>query len=611
MEDKELMILQIEDSPGDARLIREMLKDSKGLNYRIEHQETIDNGKKAIINNDYDIILLDLGFPGMSGLDALIELKTCKKDVPPIIVMTGLENEELGMRAVKEGAQDYLTKNKADSELLSRSIMYACERFESNKELKRAYDQLSIAKEIAEKANKAKSVFLANMTHELRTPLNAILGYSLLLQRESEITSDQYEKLKIINESGEHLLGLINDILDISKIEAQRISIDLTTIDLMEIFRNLNSLFKVKTFSKGLNIIMEGIDDIPCYIVTDKAKLNQILINLIGNAIKFTENGNIIVRYYTEKLKSEVNGNLKLVIEVEDTGYGISKEDIDKLFHPFSQAKIGEVQSGTGLGLSISKNYARLLGGDLTVTSELNKGSLFKLELLVKVGNPKNVELNNEKKYILKLVPNQKKINILVVEDRTESRKLLETYLTIVGFNVKVAENGKKAIELCDKFIPDFVFMDIRMPEMNGFVATKKIRNLEICKSITIVALTAYALENQQDEILQSGFDDFMRKPFNEYEIFNMLSKHLNVKYIYSDDKNVTTIESDSIEKLEINKLDEEILNELKEAILLLDNDRVLRVIEKIGKDSLEISIFLKKMAKNYDYESILNLIGE
>ena len=608
MRNKELQILQIEDNPGDARLIREMLKCSNGLNYRIEHQETINDGKDAIKNRDFDIILLDLGFPGVSGLDALIELKACKKNIPPIIVMTGLEDEELGMRAVKEGAQDYLTKNKVDSELLSRSIIYAYERFESSKELKRAYDQLSIAKEVAEKANKAKSGFLANMSHELRTPLNAILGYSQLLQRESEMTSGQYEKLKIINESGEHLLGLINDILDISKIEAQRISIDLTTVDLMEIFKNLKSLFKIKTFSKGINIIMEGIDDVPYYIVTDKAKLKQILINLMGNAVKFTENGSITVRYHIENLKVEANDNNKLVIEVEDTGYGISKEDIDKLFHPFSQAKIGKFQSGTGLGLSISKNYARLLGGDLTVISELNKGSLFKLELLVKVGNKKNVEFNNEKKYISKLIPNQKKINILVVEDIIESRKLLETYLTIVGFNVNVAENGKEAVELCKKNIPNFIFMDISMPEMNGFIATEKIRNLEACKATIIVALTAHALENQQDEILQSGFDDFMRKPFNEYEIFNMLSKHLGVKYIYND---AIAIESDTIDKLRIDKIDEKLLNELKEAVLLLDNDSVLKVIKKIEKNSLEISIFLKKLAKNYNYESILNLIGE
>jgi len=584
MRNKELQILQIEDNPGDARLIREMLKCSNGLNYRIEHQETINDGKDAIKNRDFDIILLDLGFPGVSGLDALIELKACKKNIPPIIVMTGLEDEELGMRAVKEGAQDYLTKNKVDSELLSRSIIYAYERFESSKELKRAYDQLSIAKEVAEKANKAKSGFLANMSHELRTPLNAILGYSQLLQRESEMTSGQYEKLKIINESGEHLLGLINDILDISKIEAQRISIDLTTVDLMEIFKNLKSF------------------------VTDKAKLKQILINLMGNAVKFTENGSITVRYHIENLKVEANDNNKLVIEVEDTGYGISKEDIDKLFHPFSQAKIGKFQSGTGLGLSISKNYARLLGGDLTVISELNKGSLFKLELLVKVGNKKNVEFNNEKKYISKLIPNQKKINILVVEDIIESRKLLETYLTIVGFNVNVAENGKEAVELCKKNIPNFIFMDISMPEMNGFIATEKIRNLEACKATIIVALTAHALENQQDEILQSGFDDFMRKPFNEYEIFNMLSKHLGVKYIYND---AIAIESDTIDKLRIDKIDEKLLNELKEAVLLLDNDSVLKVIKKIEKNSLEISIFLKKLAKNYNYESILNLIGE
>ncbi|MBG1245603.1 ATP-binding protein [Nostoc sp. NZL] len=352
-----------------------------------------------------------------------------------------------------------------------------------------AQEQQAAVREAARSAaaNLAKSEFLANMSHELRTPLNAILGFTQVMSRDYSLSGEHQENLAIINRAGEHLLNLINDILEMSKIEAGRITLNLSSFDLIHLLKNLEEMLHFRAASKNLELLFEYAQDIPKYIETDENKLCQVLINLLGNAIKFTDTGKVTLRVRLGTGEAGEQGERiplyppHLFFEIQDTGCGITPQEIDLLFEAFEQTEIGrKSQQGTGLGLAISRKYVQLMGGDITVSSMPGVGSKFAFDVQIALTCPREIPTNQIKSQILALAPTEKAYRILVVDDSKESRLLLVKILTSLGFEVKEATDGVEAVANWESWQPHLIFMDMRMPIMDGYEATRMIKAKQI-----------------------------------------------------------------------------------------------------------------------------------
>lgn len=404
---------------------------------------------------------------------------------------------------------------------------------------KQAEAAMQTAKEAAEAANLAKSRFLANMSHELRSPLNAILGFSQVMLN-GNVSSEQAENIRIIYRSGEYLLTLINHVLDLSKIEAGKTTLNLDNVDLYHLLEDLEDMLHLQATNAGLELIFEYAKSIPRHIYTDAVKLRQVLINLLSNALKFTQVGIVKLRVEQDPLDladtCKSSHTFTLNFKVEDTGVGIASEELVNIFDVFSQAQAGkERQEGSGLGLAISRKFVQLMGGDISVTSQLGQGTTFLFQIQASLGKAISSYSPPSPGRVIGIAPGQVTYKLLVVDDKFVNRQLLRKFLEPLGFEIQEASNGQEAIDRWATWSPHLILMDMRMPIMDGYEATKQIKGTTQGQATAVIALTASVLEEERTVILSTGCDDFIRKPFREQTIFDTLKKHLGVAYLYAE----------------------------------------------------------------------------
>ncbi len=414
----------------------------------------------------------------------------------------------------------------------------------SQKEARQA-QELEQARREAEAANQAKSDFLAKMTHELRTPLSAIIGFSEMMGRDDTLNEGQSEHVGIINSSGEHLLGVINDVLEVSKIEAGKSEVRPERVDLEGLLKSAYAMLSGSAREKGVELAFAAKSTLPKWVETDKNKVRQILINLLNNAIKFTNEGGVNLKvganYLHEEVREPSRFPLILQIEVEDSGPGISDEDLPHLFQRFVQTNCGKSSGqGTGLGLAIVKGFAEMMGGGVSVYSKVEEGSTFtvRLPMVQLVDNGAGeVEAANHGREVIGLAPGQRKIRVLLADDQPMNRLLMRKFLHGAGFTLEEAEDGREAVEKWRDWRPDIIFMDEDMPHLRGTEATRRIAEEAAGQDMpVIVSLTAYALEDQRIAALDAGCADFLAKPFKRSDLFEVIARHLPVEYEYREE---------------------------------------------------------------------------
>ena len=463
----------------------------------------------------------------------------------------------------------------------------------------------------SEAANRAKSVFLSTMSHEIRTPMNAILGYSQLMLRDPGLGIDAKANLKIINRSGEHLLALINDVLDMSKIEAGRAELNPTTFSLSGLLDDLGGMFRLRAEAKALRfeVLVDG-ESVP-YVVADQGKIRQALINLLGNAIKFTERGYIRLHVTLDQRRAN---RLWFSARVEDTGSCITDDEQKKLFQPFSQTKRGlSTQEGTGLGLAISRACARLMGGDLTVTSSPGTGSIFQFEVPIERGDAKVAIRPSAPRRVIGIRAGQEVLRILVADDLLENRDWLVKLLRVLGFSVQGVENGEAAIRSWEEWNPGLILMDVHMPVMDGLEATRRIKATPRGKETVIIALTASAMDDQRLTALQSGVDDFITKPCDEYELLEKMRVHLNIAYDYEEmngNESEPAAGASALSAERLGKVPLELVEQLRNATLSGNKNLMDNLILKVGTTGHAGSAqALQKLADHYEYDALIQLL--
>ncbi|WP_019508712.1 response regulator [Pleurocapsa sp. PCC 7319] len=572
---------------------------------------SVERGSEAIAiarSGWADLILLDINMPEIDGYEVCRQLKADPNTSSiPVIFLSALDQVLDKVNAFSLGGVDYITKPFQIKEVIARVTTHLQLRnLQKNLEAQVASrtNELTRALQAAKAANSAKSIFFSQITHELRTPMNAIIGFVQLMQRDESLSREHQEQLRIINHSGEHLMALINDVLEVSKIEAGLLVLEKNNFDLYRMLQGIEEMFRLKAQAKSLNFVIQRSDHVPQYVQTDEQKLRQVLINLLANAVKFTPEGQVTLR---------INYNLQktnqITFEIEDTGHGITADELTTLFAPFVQTEIGrKSQSGTGLGLSISRQYVQLMGGDITVKSRVNQGSTFSFDIYIDAGQP--VSSLPEQRRVIGLQPNLPAPRILVVEDRWENRQFLTQLLEMVGFRVKEAVDGQEAIKLWSSWSPNLILMDLQMPVMDGYEATQHIKRLD--QSVVIIALTASKFREQKQFILSSGCDDLMNIPFNEAELWLKIAQYLKVKYIYAQSPpSLNTqlgLDNLNLESTLLAVMPSEWMQQLNYFATAANAKEILNLLEQVPDEHSGVVNAIAKLVDDFCFEQIMDL---
>ncbi len=512
MKDRPIKVVIVDDDQEDFLITKDLLDHVEPGLYETlwvpEYSAAIEEIKKQ----EADVFLIDFNLGEKTGLDILKELRSFNVTVP-MILLTGMSDREIDLAAMEAGAADFLKKNHLSAEILERSIRYSIKGADDMTKIKRA-EKSNIEKEVAEAANSAKSRFLAHMSHEIRTPLTAMLGFTELASDLNHSSAEKAQFMGIIKKSGDHLLRVINDILDLSKVEDGNFEIDPSEFDVREILADVVSLFEPAAEGKGLKIILKVDEKLSSCIRSDRRLLHQILLNMVGNAVKFTTRGEIEI-----EVKSE-SSNSAFTISITDTGLGMTGDEQNKLFQPFSQANASLTRKfgGTGLGLDLSRKLARLLGGDLTLANSApGIGSTFDLNLPFRVAGP---DAKNLKAQVPRL-HSSATMRVLVAEDSPDNQLLIKCFLKGTGIELSFVGNGKDAVAKANSEEFDAILMDIQMPEMDGYEATSLLRKSGYSRPI--IALSAHTFKDEQTKARLSGFTDFVSKPISRVKLIEAL----------------------------------------------------------------------------------------
>lgn len=489
----------------------------------------------------------------------------------------------------------------------AEGLIYAAARDVTER---RQAEELRIAKEAAETANVAKSAFLANMSHEIRTPMNAILGFAKLMRQDPGLTQRQRKQLDIINSSGEHLLALINDVLEMSKIEAGRATVSVSAFDLRAMLRELELLFNLRAQAKGLRFEIQGVDATPSYIETDENKLRQVLVNLIGNAVKFTAEGSVVIRI---GLRPGVDGSSDLLrVEVADTGPGIAPDEIDRLFQYFGQGGASSpAEPGTGLGLAISRDFVELLGGKISVSSQVGRGSTFAFEIPVIEVAEGEVAHGVEGRRVVGIEPGQPHFKILVADDTADNRELLTQMLAPVGFDIRCAPDGAETLAEFHEWRPHIILLDMRMPVMDGYEVLRRLRRDASGREVKVIAVTASAFMEMRHEVLLAGADDFVSKPVDQFELLDKIARAIGVKYVYEEVAGEEQQPEIALDREQMASLSPELIQRLRQAAIAADFDEVSAVADELAPTDEGLAAMLRTVVSRYDAEGLLGVLAE
>lgn len=518
-------ILLIEDNPGDARLVEILLDESDFLNFTIVNKQSLTEGIEALNNEDFGIVLLDLTLPDSRGFETLQRLIKAHPDVN-VIVMTGISDKALGLNAVKVGAQDFLMKGGFDSELLAKTLRYSVER----KGVLSKLAESQRAREVAEESARMKESFIASISHEMRTPMNAIYGMSNLLAQ-THLNEEQRSYIDSVKQSSEILLGVINDILEVSTLQNGKMEFESKDFDLVELMNNLVNVMQYKKNEKPLDFILSIDPSVPRFIKGDKLRLNQILFNIVGNAVKFTDNGSVKINVSAFDITPQ---NLKLRFTIEDSGIGIPEDKVDTIFETFTRIRTKDrIYEGTGLGLSIVRSLVTQQNGRVWATSKVGEGTTMYVEMSFRKADSEQEAQNNGNIPADYHGSKDNTFKLLLVEDhkmnQIVAKKTLEKQFS--NMSLTIANHGREALDILEGGkVFDVILMDIQMPVMDGNETIAYIRKNMPDLKTPILAMTAHAYISKDNIFKTQGFDDLVLKPFEPEQLFSKIHFYLNNK---------------------------------------------------------------------------------